>query len=285
MAERFVFTITTGRSGTAYLAELLKTNLEDAAVFHERTGWLNFGVVTPDLSDFTVFNSAGNIAKVREFWKRKLGRDLATPQRVHAETSHLLAKAGLLENIDLLTDAGGQVEVIVLRRDVLATLWSFYNRFDFVNNGLAWAFYLDLAYPNVIVDGTPFRELGVAGRALWYIIEMRARGEYYRQLLAAQNGLRFHACSLDGIAEETGAREMFEAMDLAPSKAVICPPPRNEGAKPFFGEREREQLATLVGRFAFDEVDLARRFIDSGRRLAEGAPRTKARKVGGQRVC
>ena len=85
MADRFVFTITTGRSGSAYLADLLGSNLQDATVFHERTGWLNFGVVTPDLSDFTVFNSIGNVEKVQAFWRRKLERDLAGPRRVHAE--------------------------------------------------------------------------------------------------------------------------------------------------------------------------------------------------------
>jgi len=38
VADRFVFTVTTGRSGTLWLAELLRRNLEDAVVFHERVG-------------------------------------------------------------------------------------------------------------------------------------------------------------------------------------------------------------------------------------------------------
>ncbi len=270
MASRFVFTITTGRSGSAYLAELLGSNLEDAAVFHERTGWLNFGVVTPDLSDFTVFNSVGNVPKVQAFWKRKLDRDLAGPKRVHAEASHLLAKAGLLENIGLLTGQGATVEVIILQRDVLATLWSFYNRFDFVNNGLSWAFYLDLNYPNVIVDGAPFRSQGVAGRALWYIIEMRVRAAYYRHLLADHAGLRFHTVDLKEIADQKGAQALFDAMELAPTKPVVCPPPRNESTQNFFGEKEKDALAQLAARFSFDEEELALSYLRSGNRLANG---------------
>ena len=270
MAERFVFTITTGRSGSAYLAELLETNLEDAAVFHERTGWLNFGVVTPDLSDFTVFNSVGNVEKVQAFWRRKLARDLAGPRRVHAEASHLLAKAGLIENLGLLTEKGATVEIVVLQRDVLATLWSFYNRFDFVNNGLAWAFYLDIAYPNVIVDSAPFRSQGVAGRALWYIIEMRARAAYYRHLMADRAGIRFHGVDLGDIAAPAGAQALFDAMELAPARPVSCPPPRNETAQNFFGEREKEALARLVARFAFDEEELGLSYYRSGRRLSAG---------------
>jgi hypothetical protein len=270
VAGRFVFAITTGRSGTAYLADLLGSNLEDAAVFHERTGWLNFGVVTPDLSDFTVFNSVGNVPKVQAFWKRKLERNLAGPKRVHAEASHLLAKAGLLENIGLLTGQGVTVEMIVLHRDVLATLWSFYNRFDFVNNGLAWAFYLDLAYPNVIVDATPFRSHGVAGRALWYIYEMRVRAAYYRHLMADHAGLRFHSVDLKQIAAPEGAQALFDAMELAPAKPVACPPPRNESGQNFFGDKEKDALARLVARFSFDEEELALAYLRSGRRLANG---------------
>lgn len=272
MADRFVFTVTTGRSGTVWLADLLRRNLRDAAVFHERVGWNCFGVVTPDLSDFTTFNNAGNTPKVRDFWRRKFALDRAGPRRVHAEASHLLAKAGLLENLDLLTEGGATIEVILLRRDVLATVWSFHNRFDFVNNGLAWAFYLDAAWPNVIVDGRPFREFHAPGRALWYVIEMRARAAYYRQLMEGTPGIRFHAADLERLVEPAGAEALLRAMGFAQSPSVDCPPPRNEGGASFFGEEDRANLARLVARFAFDEEDLARRFIASGRRLAHGAP-------------
>ena len=272
MVERYIFTVTTGRSGTAYLAELLARNLTDAAVFHERTGWSSFGVVTPDLSDFTLFNSVGNVEKVQTFWRRKFAHDGKGPKRIHAEASHLLAKAGLLENIGLLTGQGARVDVVLLRRDVAATVWSFYNRFDFVNNGLAWLFYLDLAYPNVIVSAQPFREHGVAGRALWYIVEMRVRAAYYRELLAGQPGLRFHDVGLDDIAQPAGARGLLTAMELAPPGEIDCPAPRNENPGTHFGPRDREALGRLTERFVFDADELARRFIASGRRLGDGPP-------------
>lgn len=270
MADRFVFTITTGRSGTAWFAELLQRNLDDAAVFHERTGFTNFGLVTPDLSDFTLFNSVGNVSKVQAFWKRKLERDRAGPCRIHAEASHLLAKAGLLENLGVLTGAGATVEIVVLRRDVLQTLWSFYNRFDFVNKGLAWAFYLDLDYPNVIVDPAPFRSHGAVGRALWYIVEMRVRGSYYRQIMAEEQGVRFHVADLEAIRDPAGAQALFDAMGLSPAEPVTCPPPRNESADTFFPDEDREKLAFLLSHTSFDEDALARRFVASGRRLADG---------------
>ena len=69
MAKRLLYSISTGRCGTMFLANLIRANLrQDAAVVHhERTGFLNFGVHTPDLSHLTTFNTVGNVAHVREF--------------------------------------------------------------------------------------------------------------------------------------------------------------------------------------------------------------------------
>ena len=43
----FVFTLTTGRSGTLYLAQLLFQNLPDAECYHEIVGWDRFGPGNP----------------------------------------------------------------------------------------------------------------------------------------------------------------------------------------------------------------------------------------------
>jgi len=270
VAERFVFTITTGRSGTVYLAELLKANLDDASVWHERTGFQAFGVDTPDLSHFTLFNSVGNVPRVNAFWRQKFGRDLETPTAIHAEASHLLAKAGLFENIRILLRKGVSVDVVILKRDIAATLWSFYNRFDFVNNGLAWAFYLDAAYPNVIVNSKAFLEHGAAGKGLWYIFEMRARASYYSRLLADEPGLRFHTAHLEEISKPEGAAQLLAAMDMLPAGGVTCPSVRNAKPFEFFGEKDRERLRKLTERFAFDEDEVAEAFLRTRRRLGSG---------------
>jgi hypothetical protein len=222
-------------------------------------------------SHFTLFNSVGNVRKVQGFWRRKFIRDRKTDRKVHGEASHLLAKAGLLENIDLLTNNRATVDVVILKRDVADTVWSFYNRFDFVNNGLAWAFYLDSAYPNVIVNSEPFVGHGAAGRALWYVVEMRVRAAYYCQLMSDIPGLRFHETDLPSIANSRGAGELLEAMDLSPDTAPVCPRPRNESGDPFFGEDERRKLDKLCARFAFDEEELAATYIRLGKRLSNGA--------------
>ena len=41
--KHYVFTITTGRSGTNFLAELLASNLNDAEVHHEQLNYQDWG--------------------------------------------------------------------------------------------------------------------------------------------------------------------------------------------------------------------------------------------------
>jgi len=265
--KKYVFTITTGRSGTVYSTELFKANCPDAAVYHERTGWLAFGQITPDCSHFTYFNSVGNAANVRKFWERKFAHDLKTSKDTHVEFSHFLAKAGLMENLDLLLPHA-DVDVVILKRDTFDIVWSYYNRFDFANAGFTWMFSLDPRYPNVIVKSDPFRKMGMVGSALWYTIEMFTRAAYYKKIMEGTPGLRFHEVSLKDITKPEGARKLIaETVGLAPDAEVIIPPRQNETKSEFFGEKVKQDVRTLVDRTPYDPEALAQAYIDSGARL------------------
>ena len=71
MNKQFVFTITSGRSGTNFLAELFARNLPNAEVHHEQLGYRDWGVNSPEVSHLTQFNHEGNNAYVRAFWQQK----------------------------------------------------------------------------------------------------------------------------------------------------------------------------------------------------------------------
>jgi len=47
---KLIFTLTAGRTGTMYLAELLRANLPDTEVHHEILEYDSFGVDTPEIS-------------------------------------------------------------------------------------------------------------------------------------------------------------------------------------------------------------------------------------------
>ena len=254
----FVFTMTTGRSGTAYLAQLLEQNLPDAESYHEILGWDRFGVDTPDVSHMTLFNSQGNVEKVQAFWRGKLARVAATPRRFYVETSHLLMKAGLIENIDPLA-ARGTVRLIALERDIAATVLSFRRRLDFVNKGNWWMWYLDPHYPRNIVSPEPFADEGINGLCLWYIYEIRARAARYAKLLAGAPNISFHKCDLAELRTREGVSRLLEGFGVrkAPEE-VSLPPPRNVG--------------TVLARIDDDEEAGIRRMIAAFESRAGGGP-------------
>jgi hypothetical protein len=89
--RQFIFPITTGRSGSSYMAKMLRLNMADGAeVHHERTGYRALGVNTPDASHFTRFNSIGVDQRVTAFWAQRNRRFLKGRAPVYAEMSHFV---------------------------------------------------------------------------------------------------------------------------------------------------------------------------------------------------
>jgi len=223
----FVFTMTTGRSGTSYLSRLLQDNLPDSTCHHEIIGWDRFGVDTPDLSHMTLFNSEGNVKKVQSFWRSKFLRVAQTPGRYYAETSHLLMKAGLVENLAWLKSEG-QVHLITLERDPYATILSFRSRLDFLNKGNVWLWYLDPEYPRNLVPSRDLLTAGINGFCLWYILEIRARAAYYEERVAEPQGIVVHHFDLEELRSAEGASRLLRGLGVAKAPAEIrIPLPSN----------------------------------------------------------
>lgn len=266
--RRFIFPITTGRSGTVFLTNLLRANLPGAEVYHERLGYTEVGFDSPDASHFMQFNSIGNSPHVRTFWARKTARVAASSAETCAEVSHFLAKAGLVENLQPLAEVG-EVHLIALTREIGRTLWSLTNRFDFANSGFTWLFYLDPRYPNTILNSDPFRQYGASGNALWYIHEMRIRAEYYAMLTKDTPNVHVHRIDLNELKTPEGASRLLSRLGFPRRpQDITVPPPANTTEKPFFGEDMRQSCENLVSRFQMDHAALAAQFIGEGRRLA-----------------
>ncbi len=263
--RHFVFTMTTGRSGTAYLADLLGANLPDGEFHHEFLGWDQFGLNTPDLSHMTLFNSQGNIERVQAFWRQKLARLSAKPQRFYVETSHVLMKAGLIENLAELTRAG-RVHLINLQRDPIATIRSFRARFDFMNKGNMWLWYLDPDYPRNLSNSKELTKLGINGICLWYITEVLLRAAFYEKLLAGNPNVLVHHSSVDELGQPAGAARLLSALGVAkrPSEMII-PAAQNVGPKMIDWEPgEEDLLKRLVAAAKFDAPALAEMAIKQG---------------------
>jgi hypothetical protein len=220
--RKFIFSINPGHVGSTFLAEMLGENLPDANMYHEIIGYENFGVDTPEVSHFTLFNSKGNVQKVRDFWDQKITRILDTPIQNYGEMSHLLAKAGLMENIQPFCDQG-EVYIIVLKRKLEKIILSMAKRFDMLNVGNMWMWHLDPQYPLKIVESAPFYKAGVDGLRFWYACEMYSRAEYYRALFKDNGKVTFIDVEIDTLSDTAIASKLLADLgfDIPPDKVVL----------------------------------------------------------------
>ena len=254
----YIFTLTGGRTGTAWLAEFLGANLGIPAI-HEPLEIDDFGANMPDIRLMRSFNCRGNDALVQRFWAAKLGAIATLP--AYAETNHTLGKCGLVENL-AASPIAARTAVIVLRRSLLAQAVSHLARGDFRNITISWQWYLDANYPNVIVNPAAFVGLGPVGHALWYVHEMDARQHYYTQGYGGH--LAFVEARMEEITKPEGASALLAA--LGQRQDPVLPPPCNQaGVGP--DPRLTEQVRVLMTGIDYDGAALAAQYIAAGRRL------------------
>jgi len=120
------FTITAGRTGSAWLTSFLSQNLAINAI-HEPLGIDDFGTNMPDIRTMRSFNNYGNNDFVKAFWERKFA---SLPNTIYAETNHTLCKCGLVENI-FLNQLEDKTTLIILKRDIVKQCLSYIVRNDF----------------------------------------------------------------------------------------------------------------------------------------------------------
>jgi hypothetical protein len=268
--RKFLFTITPGHTGTTWLAQVLSAHLPDSRVFHEILGYDRFGVDTPDLSHMTLFNSQGNVAKVRDFWRQKAARIIAEPSTWYGETSHLLAKCGLLENIELFTDVG-EVYVLCLERELADLVKSMRQRHDMINKGNQWLWHLDPDYPRKLVARGFFEPHGVDGTRLWYACEMRARAAYYRQLLEQHPRVHFISRSIEALVDPGALQALLQGLGVDLPAGKIAVPARSNVSR-----REQSasggQIDAVIRDMTFDPEQIAANYLAKGYRL--GAEQT-----------
>ncbi|MEZ4386326.1 MAG: hypothetical protein R3D98_01865 [Candidatus Krumholzibacteriia bacterium] len=268
MPQHLVFTLTAGRTGTAWLAALMSRNLPSVEAHHEILGYDRFGLDTPDVSHLTLFNSRGRCDEVRAFWQRKAARVGLSQAAWYVETSHVLMKAGLVEHLDLFT-AIGPVYLIALHRDPAAVVASLTQRGDLANVGNQWLWYLDPEYPQNILDPAPFKPHGLVAVRVWYVLEIMARQAYYEALLAERTGVQVIRADLDELRTDAGARTLLDALGVAPAE-IDLPPPRNATpADRRLGDRDRNTIAQFLAAVPGDAAELGRLFHAEGHRLGE----------------
>ena len=253
-----IFTLSAGRSGSAWLAKFLEANL-GFPVLHEPLGIDDFGTRMPDIRVMRAFNSRGMDPVVSEFWQRKFAH-IPTDQP-YGETNHTLGKCGLIEAL-AESPLRERAKVVVLRRNLAKQCISYIQRSDFVNITIPWQWYLTPQYPNVIVNPDPFVAMGVTGQALWYTMEMECRQIYYEKRFA--DLIHFIPAQLEEVTQPEGAQHFLNEFGL--ETTPVLPKKTNAGN---YGDTSAlvAEIETFLNNVGFDPVDLTDRFLNAGRSL------------------
>lgn len=258
--SRFIFSITAGRTGTAWIAKFLEEHLGIKSI-HEALGIDDFGNQMPDIKTMRMFNERGLTDFVRQFWERKF----AGIENYHsyAESNHTLAKCGLLEYAAEFRK-NDEFVFLCVRRNHVDQCLSYVNRGDFRNITIDWQWYLSSRYKRIIVNPEPLLKKGYVGSVIWYIYEIEARQEYYKTLY--QGKFQFIDLELASMTQADGARKLLRSLGVNAE-------PRLGYAINASRAREnhelRNQIAAQLSQFKFDPLKTAQDFIRAGRRLGE----------------
>jgi hypothetical protein len=243
--RRLVFTVTTGRSGTALLAHLLA---------------LHRGVVARHEPKPT-FSSALRSVLARpgvatEFWlAHKLPAIVATRGHVYAETSHLACK-GFLES---LVDLGVRPELVVLARrprEVVRSLCALGTIPGRTYGGVKY--YLSPADPVVLpLERSRWERFSDYQLCYWYCLEIEARARRYETRWTPL-GVRFHHVQLESLASPAGVSSLTRALDLAPIGPIARLRAARLVAAPVNSRPDKKRSAVLP---ADDELERQERAV------------------------
>jgi len=197
--KRLIFTVTTGRSGTAYLAAVLGF-AQGAYSVHEPL---------PEFAD--VLRSVQNNPDLaRQFLlDEKLPAIFRVPADIYIETSHLACK-GFLEP---LVELGIVPDLIIHRRparDVSLSMFKMGTIPGRSDKGLR--FYLSPADPEVL-ELSDWQSLHDYQLCYWYCLEIEKRALYYRQLFH-QHGSMIAETTLSELKTFSGLSKCFADLDL-----------------------------------------------------------------------
>jgi len=256
MKYKYFFTITAGRTGSAWLTEFLGQNLSIKSV-HEPLAIEDFGVRMPDIKLMRMFNTFGNTQDVREFYRKKLDEIAGFP--AYAETNHTLSKCGLVENL-VEHKIAPQSCLIVLRRNFVKQCVSYINRGDFRNITIDWQWYLHQSYRNNIINFTSFEKHGLVGKALWYVYEMDARQRYYERLYADK--VKIFSTILEEITNEVGAKEFLKR--IGHKGKIVLPEAQNTNRVKTDTDLT-SHVRQLIGGLNYDGDAIVGRYSENGR--------------------
>ena len=197
--KRLIFTVTTGRSGTGYLATMLNT-LPNIAAFHEPepkfTHWMRALQTQPDVAIyFWLLHKLPAIARINTTY--------------YVETSHLFGK-GFFEALSVLDIPFDLILLKRKNREVAKSLFQLNVIPGRTIDGLKF-----LLSPNdpVLIPLPASEVLHDYQLCYWYTLEMEARGAYYAEQLDKRGGLVANL-EFDEIFSDEGIKKLLNLLNI-----------------------------------------------------------------------
>ena len=197
--KRLIFTISTGRSGTGYLARILNL-LPGVNAKHEPepkfSNLLRKVQTKPELAlHFWILQKLPAIALLKE--------------KIYIETSHVFGK-GFLEpliKLEIIPD------IIILKRDYRKVASSLYNLNTIPGRtleGLNFLLNPDDPYTN---SPQNWRQLNDYQLCYWYCLEMNRRMKIYEELILENRGKVIHA---ENIFKRSSFKNLIQQLEIDP---------------------------------------------------------------------
>jgi hypothetical protein len=230
--RRLLLTVTTGRSGTEYLARVLALHSKVDARHEPKPRFS---------TSFRAVCARPEIA--REFWTReKLPAIARTRRPIYAETSHLACK-GFLES---LVELGVVPELVHLRREPREVARSLWSLGSIPGRSLLGVRYYLGPEDRVFLPLAPELAAHASDYQLcyWYCLEIDARAEHYRRRFAAR-GVRVHEVALASLRERAGIEAFAAELELGPLSAVGAVRARTLAGRRVNTKEEQKRRFTL----------------------------------------
>lgn len=104
----------------------------------------------------------------------------------------------------------------------------------------------------------------MVGRAYWYVAEMFARGEFYRQRLKGVPNLHFHVAELADVSSAEGAQRLMDALGLPVPDTGLALPTSHNARKIELFPNLSETVQDVVNALAVDPIAEATAFQSKG---------------------
>lgn len=209
----FIFTVSTGRSGTNTLANIFECG-ENLYAAHEDHPILNGELMVK-------YNQLNALPVNNEFFRRKLPKLLwrSRGKKFYFESNHMFVKS--FEEA-ARSAFGDKLSIVYLERDPFLVAASMYQRGDIPDSPVGLKWYLDpraernLIKVEGVLDQVEFQDDFY--KCLWYCFEIKAR---FLKLMKDYPGVSCFRLKTDSLNDVDKVKEMFDYFNISYDEARL----------------------------------------------------------------